>query len=196
MMPEWQEKMRAAHQRLENALYALRPEDRGGLCASEGRNILTNLWPHIEREFETARGSGEQAAVPDEPTIETIPEEFRRIAPLCEALHMGLNGSADPLSPEDEQAAVAFLEDKLQRWTPSVRGARAYDEVYRLLIVTTLGELEAHHLRYQHLRPPQDRAKVVCPRCHGTIDGGICACIPGLIEAFALRPGSKAPPGR
>lgn len=47
--------MEETKSRIEDVLYALTFEQRAGLMASEARNILTNLWPAIEREIVAER---------------------------------------------------------------------------------------------------------------------------------------------
>ncbi len=67
----------------------------------------------------------------------TLPE-------LCMDLRMACNGSADPISDEERDDALAYLRKRLADWKPSILASgAAFDECVRQLVIATIAEVEA-----------------------------------------------------
>lgn len=66
------------------------------------------------------------------------------IAEVCERLHMGMNGSSDALTDDEEKDLVETLKHRLATWEPTRwEPSSRYDAVYRELITATLAEYNA-----------------------------------------------------
>lgn len=66
------------------------------------------------------------------------------IPTLCLDLRMACNGSADPMKDEDRNAAIAYLQSRIDAWKPSSRGQEGFDEAVRQLAIATLAEVRGN----------------------------------------------------
>lgn len=66
----------------------------------------------------------------------------RTLLELCLDLRMAHNGSADPISPEETAAAIAYLRYRLATWTPSTPSSARFDAAVRELVEATIAEVE------------------------------------------------------
>jgi hypothetical protein len=61
------------------------------------------------------------------------------ILEVCEALHMGHTGTADPFGDHNKRQLVAWLRTRIRQWQPPVS---EYDSAVAGLAMATLSEVE------------------------------------------------------
>ena len=57
---------------------------------------------------------------------------------------MACNGSADPMLAADRDAAIAYLQSRLDDWKPASRGQEGFDEAVRQRVIATLAEVNGN----------------------------------------------------
>lgn len=91
---------------------------------------------------------------PDSDTRSAMHIGPRTLLELCLDLRMAANGSADPISERETDAALAYLWYRIQRWTPSGRTEERFDEAVRALVLATIAEVEERRLLAPVIQSP------------------------------------------
>lgn len=82
------------------------------------------------------------------------------IAEMALSLHMNLTGGADHIRPEEGAQIRAWLQDRLDTWTPSphVNRREAVDDAVKALIVAVCDEYDHESSSWFHPKPKSDGA--------------------------------------
>lgn len=105
----------------------------------------------------------------------------RNLLEICLDLRMAHNGSADPISPEETDAALAYLRHRLATWTPRAKVWAQFDDAVFALTWATITEVE---------RSMAETARLLAlPEVQSTITGA--AIDTSIAESRAIARGAR-----